>query len=221
MSRHSLRTSVGVVGLLVVLTVLAAASPAFAGPPLLCHPFDIGTARSLPWDGGRGWWHGRADYNLATLVSDTQALLTPSTPVIVRMETLRRAAIYASQDRQVAARLLAELTDRARTSETAGRADALAFLDAAYFVEALRQISYLGGEFRERSSAILAVIGDGDGYAMIQKSLAARPNDPAVEFAAALIAADRHRGAYAEHARKARAGASQDALLARNIHHVS
>ena len=37
--------------------LLAAAllfSPAaFAGPPLLCHPFDTGGAASLPW--GKGW----------------------------------------------------------------------------------------------------------------------------------------------------------------------
>jgi hypothetical protein len=31
------------------------ASPALAGPPLLCFPFDIGAAKSLPM--GKGNWH--------------------------------------------------------------------------------------------------------------------------------------------------------------------
>lgn len=218
MARRSIRTYLGILALLI-----GVARPALAGPPLLCHPFDIGTARSLPWDGTNSWSQGRADYNISNLVADTEALLTSSTPVIVRMETLRRAAIYASGDRRVAEQLMTRLTDRARASEGAGRPDALAFLDAAYVIEAFRQIGYLGKdtEFRERASTVRELVGDADGYALIGKSLALRPNDPGLQFAAALISADRHRDAYPEHARKARVGASQDALLARNIRHVS
>src|SRR6478672_9206222 len=122
--------------------VLAIATPVLAGPPLLCHPFDIGTAHSLPWDGTNGWSQGRANYPIKQLVTDTEAILQPGTPVVVRMETLRRAAIYASQDPAVAAALLDELSARAR----AGRnpTDGLAALDAAYLIEALRQITMLG-----------------------------------------------------------------------------
>jgi hypothetical protein len=43
--------------LLVAAAALAAvllSRPALAGPPLLCFPFDIGTARSLPM--GNGDW---------------------------------------------------------------------------------------------------------------------------------------------------------------------
>ena len=80
-----------------------------AGPPLLCHPFDIGSAASLPWNGTSSWFDGKPDYRLSGLVSDTEALLVPSTPVVVRMETLRRAAIYASRDPQVASALLERL----------------------------------------------------------------------------------------------------------------
>jgi hypothetical protein len=220
MARRSIRSYVGILTLLVGVSI---ARPALAGPPLLCHPFDIGAARSLPWDGTNSWFHGRADYNVANLVADTEALLTPSTPIIVRMETLRRAAIYASGDRRVAEQLMTRLTNRAGASDTSGRPDALALLDAAYVIEAFRQISYLGdsAEFRGRASMVRALIGDADGYSLIGKSLALRPNDPALEFAAALIASDRHRNAYSEHARKAKAGASQDTLLARNIRQVS
>ena len=35
--------------------VAAAVVPAFAGPPLICSRFDIGTAASLPWNVGPNW----------------------------------------------------------------------------------------------------------------------------------------------------------------------
>lgn len=204
-----------------VFVSLIAVSPALAGPPLLCHPFDIGTAQSLPWDDAGGWWPGRADYRVDHLIADTEALLTPTTPIIVRMETLRRAAIYASRDRQVAEQLLARFLQRASAPR---KDDALAHLDAAYVVEAFRQIRGLShdNKFRTGVQALQTLNLDADGYAMMMTSLAARPNDPALEFAAALIASGtRDRAAYLKHAQKARAGASQDALLARNIKHVS
>jgi len=203
-----------------LLGVLVAASPAFAGPPLLCHPFDIGSARSLPWDGTRGWSHVNAGYDISKLVADTEAILTPSTPVIVRMETLRRAAIYAVSDERVMKELFTRLMHRARASERAGQADGLFFLDAAYISGALRQLARVG-ETRGRAGAIEAVVGNADPYALVKKAVSARSDDPTVQFAAALIAADGNRAAYAEHARKARQGATKDALLARNIDAIS
>src|SRR4029077_2629159 len=62
-----------------MFAALVVARPALAGPPLLCHPFDIGTARSLPWT-GPGWFDAKPDYHLDSLVADTEALLGPSTP---------------------------------------------------------------------------------------------------------------------------------------------
>jgi hypothetical protein len=205
------------VGIFALLTV--GARPALAGPPLLCHPFDIAGARSLPWDGTASWFDGADGYDISRVVEDTTSLLTPDTPVIVRMETLRRASIYASADRKVASRLLATLTGRARKPD----ADALAYLDAAYVTEALRQIGRLKpmGEFRDRVDGVLALVADADGYALIKKSVALRPDDPALAFAAALIAAERNRDAYQSHARAARAGVERDVLLARNIKQVS
>jgi hypothetical protein len=215
----TLRRAVGA-----ALTIgLALASPAIAGPPLLCHPFDIGNARSLPWDGTKAFWQGRADYDVANLVSDTDALLTPSTPVIVRMETLRRAAFYASRDDRVLAELYGRISDRARMAEKAGRKDALAFLDAGVLTEALHEIAQLDGmaEFRGRGPAIRAVIRDAEGYSLVQKSLAARPGDPQIEFAAALVAMESNRQAYLEHAEKAKAAAGRDDLIARNVRQLS
>jgi hypothetical protein len=207
----------------VVLTVLAGlvlASPAIAGPPLLCHPYDIGAARSLPWGGGTpGWRDISPQYPLADLVKDTEALLIPSTPVIVRMETLRRAAVYASQDPQVAARLFTRLTDRILAANQGGKPDGLAYLDAAYYSGALSELSELR-DLGNRRVMLGAIVRGTDAYALALKSIALRPGDPAVEFAAALIASDSRRAEYSRHAEKARAGATRDALLARNIEQV-
>jgi len=212
-----------------VPTVVAAAAllvfvarPTFAGPPLLCHPFDIGTAASLPWSGSASWFDGQKDYDVASLVSETDALLTPSTPVLVRMETLRRASIYASRDPKVAAALLERLTAKAQASKAAGRPDALALLDAAYATEALRQVVMIGGVagYKDRVDALRDVVSNADGWQYMKASLAARPDDPSLEFAAALIAADKDRAAYKDHAQRARAGAGKDTLLARNLSHI-
>lgn len=205
----------------ILFLTLVTARAAVAGPPLLCHPFDVNGARSLPW--GSSWSAERADYDLSRLVAETGTLLTPATPVIVRMETLRRAAIYASRDRQVATNLLTTLTDKLHGSNRNKDADALAYLDAAYIIEAFRQIGRYGQAdiFRDRAPIVRELINGLDGYALVQKSLLVRPNDPALEFAAALIASDRNRTAYQSHAQRARAGAASDALLARNLKHLT
>ena len=198
------------------LAAMVIATPVFAGPPLLCHPFEIGHARSLPWDGGGGWSDAKSDYKIDRVIADTEALLTSSTPVLVRMETLRRASLYASTNAQVAKQLLSRLVARADASEAAGRPDALAFLDAAYVTEAYREIAMIP-EFARRAEGVRAAIGSADGYALISRSIAARPDDPAIQFAAALIAADKNQARYAGHATKARAGAATDPLLAKNL----
>jgi len=205
------------------IALVAVPRPALAGPPLICHPYDIGTAASLPWGDGPGWLDASANYDVANLVGDTEALLGPSTPVIVRMETLRRASIYASRDARIAAALVARLTAKTRLSEAGGHPDPLALLDAAYVTEALRQIADIGGiaPYRDHAAGIRDVIAHADGLALMTASLRARPGDPSLEFAAAIIAAGRDRAAYAEHARRARDGAAQDALLARNLSHIS
>jgi hypothetical protein len=203
----------------VVVAALFAASPAVAGPPLLCHPFDIGDARSLPWDGSRSWFHGRSDYAVGNVARDTDALLTPSTPVIVRMETIRRAAIYASADREAADALYGMISARARSP----KADALAVLDAALLTETFRQLSLMdrSAEHQVRARNARAIVGSSDGRALLARVIAARPDDAAVQFAAALIVADKDRAEYARFAQNARTGAGRDTLLARNLDHVS
>jgi hypothetical protein len=190
--------------------VAAGALPALAGPPLVCHPLDIGTAHSLPWDTRADTWKGmRASYNRDALVGDTLALLTPATPVIVRMETLRRAAIYASDAPAVARDLLATMLDRAK----AKGAEPLAVFDAGYLAETYRQMAAI-------APALGPLVSDVQGYALLKKSLAQRGPDPAMEFAAALASSyglDRN----GEHLRAARAGAGSDALLAKNLQQIA
>jgi hypothetical protein len=229
-ARHASRTSLraGILGL-TLLAFVAIARPAFAGPPLLCHAFDIGAAKSLPWSGVSSWYDSQPGYDLRQLADDTEALLTPSTPVIVRMETLRRAAIYASRDPFVAKRLFLTINDRVRAAAAAagGKTDALTLFDAGYLTETFREIERLGRrgfrEFDMHSDALAALVKDLDGYALVQKSLVLRANDPSIEFASALIAASTtdRQDRYAQHAVKARAGAKQDVLLAKNLNHIS
>ena len=207
------------------LTPLAAAallvaSTAHAGPPLLCHPYNIGSARSLPWSGTSSWFDGDPAYQVQNVIADTEALLTPATPVIVRMETLRRAAIYASSDAALAGRLLDTFVARAEASK--GQPDALAWLDAAYLAGAYREMTMLGQDSRwaPRIAGLKTALGSRKDSVFIAQSLAARPDDPNIRFAAALIVSGSDRQAYREHAEKARAGASRDALLARNLDHI-
>ena len=205
----------------IALSVLLLAVPAFAGPPLLCHPFDTAGAPSLAW-GGKGWNQARADYDLDALVARTEVLLGADAPVIARMETLRRAAIYASREGRVASALADRLEARVGAA-TDRDARARAAFDSGFYREALQEIVRLQGYDmpgigRVDAAALRALLAEGDGNARIDEALALRPRDPALRFAAALVAgADQRRDEIATHARLARAGAADDRLLAANI----
>ena len=113
-----------------VATLILAAlvwTRAWSGPPLICHAIPIPGAASLPWQDQAGWNGMVPSYNTANLVGDTLGLLTPQAPVEVRMETLRRAAIYSSRDPVLADRLASRLFERKD------------WFDAGYFVEAVRE----------------------------------------------------------------------------------
>lgn len=209
----------------VLSAMLLFAPAAFAGPPLLCHPFDTAGAASLAW-GGPGWNQARSDYDLAKLVGNTQALLTPRTPVIARMETLRRAAIYASRRGEIARDLSASLESRIAKASTPD-AKALALFDAGYYAETLQEIVRLQGYDmpgigKADTAALRVILAKGDGSTRIQQALQLRPADPAISFAAALVAsADERQSDYATHARFARDGASRDRLVALNLKQIA
>ncbi len=51
--------------------MLSFANVAQAGPPLICHSFDIGQARSLPWVSHNWNLSGGENYDTKNLASDT------------------------------------------------------------------------------------------------------------------------------------------------------
>src|ERR1700676_1443888 len=199
------------------VALLVIAAPALAGPPLICHSIDIGTAQSLPWTSS-GWnLSGPETYNVNHLVPDTLALLAPSTSVLVRMETLRRATLYAQQRTAVAKELLLRLEARTRENPK----DALAAFDFGYLVECYKQASWL-----HQHTDWLKTAGDAaganlainiDGYEWGRKAIALRGADPQMEFAAALMTTEGARGEHDRHVQNAMAGAKADAMLARNL----
>jgi hypothetical protein len=205
------------VPLLVVCAALLVVQPVSAGPPILHHPLDIGNARSLPWQDSSHWHQGDPKYDIRRLVSDVEALLVPGTPIIVRMETLRRAAVYASLDGDVAAQLFQRV--RSRAADAGRQGDALAMFDAAYLSAAFREMARLAYEpqFRARAERIGRLSGLDDTDRLLQTALALRPDDHSMRFGAAIIAAGYDRAAALDHLARARSGAAGDALLAANL----
>ena len=190
---------------------LAAVVPVLAGPPLICSRFDIGTASSLPWNVGTDWKGMLDTYDRSRLTTDTQALLTETTPIVVRMETLRRAALYATTDKRAADRLLTALITRAKSAGVDGKIGALSLFDAGYLAESYKQANTISGWIGSLASAI-------DGRAMVERSLAMRGGDPAIAFAASLMT---EGASHANHLRQAQEGAKADQLLARNLSQLS
>jgi hypothetical protein len=201
----------------IAAAVLMIAAPAIAGPPLICHSIDIGSAQSLPWMSS-GWnLSGQETYDASHLVQDTLALLVPGTPVLVRMETLRRATLYGQKQTTIAKELLFRLEARTRENPK----DALAAFDFGYLVECYRQASWL-----RQHTDLLKASGDAananltmkiDGYEWVRKAIALRGSDPQMEFAAALMTTESTRSKHDRHLQNAIAGAKADALLARNL----
>ena len=198
------RTRYSMLGSILVAS-LALATPALAGPPLLCFPFETGGAKTLPMTSG-DWKTVDAKYDVSRLTEDTLALLTPATPVVARMETIRRATIYASTHPQIASELLARLQARAAISNSAA---ASAVFDFGYLVETYKQATYM---FSSPVKGLDAI----DGYQLVLKASALQ-NDPAMEFGAAVIAQGSGNAAlraeYRGHLQHAIAAAKSDAAL--------
>jgi hypothetical protein len=197
------------------LAVLSFAMPALAGPPFNCHVFDIGSAKSLPWGATNNWLGIRDDYDIGRVVADTEALLTPSTPTILRMETLRRASIYASRDRAVAEQLIAAMMNRVHLADQSTQA--LALFDAGFVVEAINELEQSGRYSKQLagSERILAGLTQlNEARPMLDKSAALRPDDASIQLALGLLSRSPESEA---HFQKARAGARQDAMLANTL----
>jgi hypothetical protein len=202
MNSHAFsRRAIGLAAVLLGLTTFA-----HAGPPLICRAIEIGQAKTLPWV-DLSYQKGSGGYDLKNLTRDTLGILDSNPAVLVRMETLRRATIYARQDPQVAKELLTRLYARATDSD-AGSPGALAWFDAGYLTEAYKQ--WLGKGGPNPASSL-------DGYGWVRKAISLRGSDPEMEFAAALITFSTSERDRNDHVDKAMAGANTDPLLAQNL----
>lgn len=214
MTGKMLRSFSLVAALLIAATIQ---QTALAGPPLICHPIEIGNAKSLPWAGSQ-WRDVKRDYDLNRLVADTLALLQPETPVLVRMETLRRATIYAVwakvdhevnipvKDSKLADELMAKLMERVRESVRTSKPSSLAMFDAGYLAACYKQAGYSGGPANGL-----------DGYHMTRKGSGLNASNPEIEFALAKMSQHPLQPSHQEHLRRAVEGAQEGSLLARNL----
>jgi hypothetical protein len=190
----------------VSLVLILAATVVLAGPPLICHSFDIGSARSLPWISHSWNLSGTETYDTTKLVADTAAILAADNTVIVHMETLRRATLYARSNPAVAKALLNRVM-MATKSPQPDESRALTYFDTGYLAEAYKQ--WLGNSNNPAAGI--------DGYELVKEAIRLRGNDSQMEFAAALITLSGPASEHQAHAQKSIVGAKSDDLLARNL----
>jgi len=193
-----MRSTIGLATILLTFTTFA-----LAGPPLVCHKVEIGKAKTLPWV-DLNYRKGDGGYDLNNLTADTVGILDSDSSVLVHMETLRRATIYARQDGQIAKQLLTRL----RARGDANASNALAEFDVGYLAETYKQ--WIGKNEPNPANGL-------DGYSLITKVIAIRGSDSQMEFAAALITLAVHQADHDAHVQRAMVGAKSDPLLAQNL----
>jgi hypothetical protein len=199
------------------LVACAAVRLAAVDAPLLFAVLDIGSAQSLPWTAPANYLGIRDDYDVHHVVADTSALLTPATPTIVRMETLRRAAVYASRDREVARQLVAFVVGRVTVLPTPGPPEPIALFDAGYVIEVLKELQEFGLNTKTLWALDRTIVGitrPYDGRALLEQSAALCPGDGSIQLALALLTPSSVPN---PHLRQAQAAAEHDALLANSM----
>jgi len=188
------------------------ATPALAGPPLICHPFETAGGTLIAWGTGPGWNSPDRNYDVKTLVADTNAVLSADAPILTRMENLRRATIYAMRDPAVAQELLKNVMARALSTTT----DSRAWFDAGYLIESYKQATHLR-EDRKPELRLWAAVDETlrvDGYNWGKKSMSMSGSSAEMEFAASLMT----QGAVASaHRARAIGAAPKNSLLAKNL----
>ncbi len=193
--------------LIAIATFFVYSSAAIAGPPLICHAFDIGSAKSLPWISHDWNLSGPENYDTHLLATETLAILNASQVPLVHMETLRRATLYARKDPVAAKQLLLQLVARAKSSEASSSPDPFALFDAAYLTEAYKQ--WLREKGKNPASGL-------DGLPWIKRAMQLDP-DPQMAFAAALVTLRGPEADHREYSQLATDGAKNDELLRRNL----
>jgi hypothetical protein len=156
-------------------------------------------------------------YDSSRLVADTLALLTPQTPVIVRMETLRRATVYAAKNPKITAALLDTLQARAaHADQNVG----YAVFDFGYLVETYKQAAWMPGASGVTAEAQRAIARakEIDGYMLVQKAQTLT-DDKAMSFALVAMSIDKTHGVDQLRAAiaSAREAAKTDAAVRANL----
>ena len=198
--------------LVAIAAVVFFATPALAGPPLICHPFETGGGKLIAWGSGPGWNTPDRSYDIKKLVADTNAILTVEAPVLTRMENMRRATIYAMRDPVIAQELLKAVMARALSTTSNGSA----WFDAGYLIESYKQATHLREDRKPELRAWAAVDETlrVDGYNWVKKSMAMSAPSAEMEFAASLMT---DGSVSSSHRAKALAAAPKGSLVARNI----
>jgi len=195
-----------------IAAVVFFATPALAGPPLICHPFAVESGKLIAWGTGSGWNTPDRSYDIKKLVADTNAVLTPDSPILTRMENMRRATIYAMRDPVLAQELLKTVMARALATTR----DSHAWFDAGYLIESYKQAVHLRQDRKPELRAWAAVDETirVDGYNWVKKAMAMTAPSAEMEFAASLMT----QGSVASaHRAKAIAAAPKGSLLAKNL----
>lgn len=176
---------------------------------MICHAFEIGNASSLPVKEEE-----TKKYDRKKLVKDTLALLKADTPVIVRMETLRRACTLLGSEPGIAKDLLLRLSARAMDAEARGKSDSLSWFDAGYFAASLFQLGVeMGFEAGEDTGCV--------GYLWLKRAIETGKPDAGMELGAALATHPAmHKGTqelYEKHLQTAAKLAEKDSVTEKNI----
>ncbi len=139
-------------------------------------------------------------------------MLTPDSPILTRMENMRRATIYAMRDPVLAQELLKTVMARALATTS----DSRAWFDAGYLIESYKQAVHLREDRKPELRAWTAVDETirVDGYNWVKKAMAMTAPSAEMEFAASLMT----QGSVASaHRAKAIAAAPKNSLLAKNL----
>ena len=198
--------------LLALAVVSCFATPALAGPPLICFPFETEGGKLIAWGSGPGWNTPDRSYDIKKLVADTNAILATDAPILNRMETMRRATIYAMRDPQIAQELLKSVMTRALATTT----DSRAWFDAGYLIESYKQATHLRDQRKPELRAWAGVDETirVDGYNWVKKAMAMTAPNAEMEFAASLMT----QGSVASaHRARAASAAPKGSLVARNL----
>lgn len=189
-----------------------------AGPPLLCHPIEIGEAQSLPWGEG-AWSNDRIKLSDAEFLALTLKLLSTEAGILTRMETIRRAAVHAAERPVTAEAMLTFLRERSENPN--GKGDSDARFNLGYMLATFEQMNVVtdhnarGVSGRSRSE--LTLTQDLDAYALVKESAVGSERRGEIEFALALMTAHPRHPSHSVHLQNAVTAAVDGSLLAVNL----